>query len=162
TKPIWANLDKPQLDKIRGDSRHAIDHPINKECCLQTWDKCHPERAHCRREWGDCCRDHCQRLCEHEHCFDRDWCRHHDHCCGAWDYHHGCGHRDCESWWGRAGWRDLAGLASPGASPISIDYGSGGNVTYEGNSVNVGGQPVASREDYARSGAELATPPPPA
>ncbi|MFL5338639.1 MAG: tetratricopeptide repeat protein [Gemmataceae bacterium] len=48
-----------------------------------------------------------------------------------------------------------------GGQPSSLDYGSGGNVTYEGNTVYLVGRRVGSKADLADSAADLATVPPP-
>jgi len=48
------------------------------------------------------------------------------------------------------------------AQPISFDAGAGGNVTIEGNTVNINGRPAGSVGDFARNAADLATVPPPA
>ena len=42
------------------------------------------------------------------------------------------------------------------------DYGTGGNVTYEDNSVYINGEQVATADEFAASAAVLATVPPPA
>jgi len=48
------------------------------------------------------------------------------------------------------------------AQPASYNFGSGGNVTYEGNTVYLLERRVGSRADFADSAADLATVPPPA
>ena len=45
--------------------------------------------------------------------------------------------------------------------PVYYDYGSGGNVTYENNNVYVGGEQVATSDEFAMSAMDLATVPPP-
>ena len=48
------------------------------------------------------------------------------------------------------------------SEPIYYDYGQGGNVVYQDNSVYIDGQQVASADEFAESAAVLATVPPPA
>jgi hypothetical protein len=45
--------------------------------------------------------------------------------------------------------------------PVFYDYGTGGNVVYQDNSVYIGGEQVATASDFAESAAALATVPPP-
>lgn len=46
--------------------------------------------------------------------------------------------------------------------PVYYDYGTGGNVVYQDNSVYVGGEQIATADDYAATAMELATVAPPA
>ena len=45
--------------------------------------------------------------------------------------------------------------------PVYYDYGSEGNVTYENNNVYIGGEQVATSEEFAQSAMDLATVEPP-
>jgi hypothetical protein len=56
----------------------------------------------------------------------------------------------------------MASTGGAAAQPLSYDYAPGGNVTFEGNTVYVGGRRVGSAEDFANSAADLANSPPPA
>ncbi len=63
------------------------------------------------------------------------------------------------------GVHELLYLVAPAAvwsEPIYYDYGQGGNVVYQDNSVYIDGQQVASADEFAESAAVLATVPPPA
>lgn len=48
------------------------------------------------------------------------------------------------------------------AQPVYYDYGQGGNVVYNDNSVYINGEKVASTTEFAQSAADLATVAPPA
>ncbi len=48
------------------------------------------------------------------------------------------------------------------SQPAYYDYGTGGNVTYQDNSVYINGEQVATADEFAESAAALATVPPPA
>lgn len=48
------------------------------------------------------------------------------------------------------------------AQPVYYDYGQGGNVVYNNNSVYINGDQVATSTEFAQSAAELATVAPPA
>jgi hypothetical protein len=71
-------------------------------------------------------------------------------------------------WWSQPQWQDFSNWfawSAPAATwsePIYYDYGQGGNVVYEDNSVYIAGQQVATAEEFAQSAAALATVPPPA
>jgi len=47
------------------------------------------------------------------------------------------------------------------SEPVYYDYGTGGNVVYNDNSVYINGEEVASSTEFAQSAASLATAPPP-
>lgn len=59
-------------------------------------------------------------------------------------------------------WFSWGAAPASWSEPIYYDYGTGGNVTYEDNSVYINGQQVATADDFAASAAALATVPPPA
>src|SRR5262249_23982953 len=161
TKPSWAaDISKPELDMIHWNCQQAIHHPAHSDWCMWDWDRRHPE---CRKhwcEWDEHCRHHHHRHHEHEHCFDHTRWEHHRHDFGDWHHHRHFRDHPWAFWWGRTAWGQLQPLASGGSQqPLSYDFGGGGSVTYEGNSVYMGGRRVASAEDFARSAADLATVP---
>ncbi len=59
-------------------------------------------------------------------------------------------------------WFNWSAPASSWSQPVYYDYGTGGNVTYENNYVYVGGEQVATTDEFAQSAMALATPAPPA
>ena len=59
-------------------------------------------------------------------------------------------------------WFTWQAPATVWAQPVYYDYGQGGNVVYNNNSVYINGDQVATTTEFAQSAAELATVPPPA
>ena len=59
-------------------------------------------------------------------------------------------------------WFTWRAPATVWAEPVYYDYGQGGNVVYNDNSVYINGDQVATTTEFAQSAAELATVPPPA
>lgn len=72
------------------------------------------------------------------------------------------GYRPWGYWWGSPGWGGVnsfyGGYGGYGnwGSPYYYDYGPGGNVVYQDNSVYVDGTNVGTAEEYAQSAAALA------
>jgi hypothetical protein len=58
-------------------------------------------------------------------------------------------------------WFSWSAPAAVWSEPIYYDYGTGGNVYYEGDTVYVDGEEVGIAEDFAASAMDLATVPPP-
>ena len=59
-------------------------------------------------------------------------------------------------------WFNWSAPATVWSQPVYYDYGTGGNVVYQDNSVYINGQQVATADEFAQSAAVLATVPPPA
>ena len=85
-----------------------------------------------------------------------------------WNYGYGFGRHGWGYWWGTptfaglASWFAWTAPAAVWSEPVYYDYGQGGNVYYEDNSVYVAGQEVGSAADFAASAANLAAVEPPA
>jgi len=102
--------------------------------------------------------------------FNAGWWDTHYHAIGGWHYHYANHRYPASYWWTVPAWGALTNWFSwsttaPQAvwsQPVYYDYGSGGNVVYQDNSVYVGGTEVATAENYAASAMELATVEPPA
>jgi hypothetical protein len=79
-----------------------------------------------------------------------------------WYYQHGSRNYDWQYWWTSSSWNDLeVWLADWGmvGGPVYYDYGTGGNVTYQGGNVLVNGQIVGKSEEFSQSAGEIATVP---
>lgn len=64
--------------------------------------------------------------------------------------------------WGRVTtWFTWTAPAPVWSQPVYYDYGDGGNVIYQNNNVFIGGEQVATAEEFAMSAMDLATVPPP-
>jgi hypothetical protein len=74
---------------------------------------------------------------------------------GWWGYSPWIGNQPYGYWYGNPGWNTFANSYGWN-SPYYYDYGSGGNVAYQGNQVLVNNQPVGTASDYAQSAADLA------
>jgi hypothetical protein len=65
-------------------------------------------------------------------------------------------------WWGPCTWAGVTGWIAGAAwgtawgTPVAYDYGSGGNVVYQDNSVYVNGQQAGTADDYAQQAYDLA------
>jgi hypothetical protein len=73
---------------------------------------------------------------------------------GRWHYYrnHAANH-----WWRWATWRGVTGwIAWQWATPVYYDYGTGGNVYYQNNTVYVDGEESCTAEEYAQQAGDLA------
>ncbi len=84
------------------------------------------------------------------HAFDADWWAHHEN---GWYYPWMGGAYG----WGYTSWPMMAGFwgMSAASSPAAYDYGN--NITYQGNNVYYGAQPVATAAQYSEQASNLAT-----
>ncbi|WP_145034563.1 hypothetical protein [Caulifigura coniformis] len=96
--------------------------------------------------------------------FTNNWWNSHYDNLGGWHYGYQFSRYPSSYWWSAPQWNSLStwftwnnAPQTVWAQPVYYDYGPGGNVTYNNNTVYVGGQPIASAESYAMSAAELAT-----
>ncbi|MFO1092294.1 MAG: hypothetical protein U0992_03140 [Planctomycetaceae bacterium] len=86
---------------------------------------------------------------------------------GGWHFHFWRHSFPPRYWWGVPTWARLTPWfvwsAPPAvwAQPVYYDYGEGGNVTYVNNTVYVGGEEVATADEFAMSAMDLATVEPP-
>ncbi|MFO0948834.1 MAG: hypothetical protein U1D30_23420 [Planctomycetota bacterium] len=95
-----------------------------------------------RNEWQDRRNDWFSHNWWNNHPYPRNWYWNH-----GYPYH----------WWGWASWAGVTGfIAGAWAAPLFYDYGSGGNVVYEDNSVYVNGEDVGTQEEYAQQAMDLA------
>ncbi|MEW4562114.1 hypothetical protein AB1K70_06290 [Bremerella sp. JC770] len=88
-----------------------------------------------------------------------DWWSHNHPNLRPWYYQHDWHHHDWWYWWGGVTWGRMTAWFPYYAwgPPIYYDYGAGGNVVYQDNSVYVNGQDVGTQEQYAQSAMDLAT-----
>jgi hypothetical protein len=98
--------------------------------------------------------------------FNGNWWSTHWHSWPGWHYGWVFPNYGWNYWWSVPTWNSLSTWftwSTPAAvtQPVYYDYGTGGNVTYQDNSVYIGGQQVASASDFAQSAAALATVAPP-
>jgi hypothetical protein len=100
--------------------------------------------------------------------FTSVWWSRHPFPVGGWHFHFWRHSLPARHWWTVPTWARVTTwftwTAPPPvwAQPVYYDYGSGGNVIYQNNNVFVGGEQVATAEEFAMSAMDLATVPPPA
>jgi hypothetical protein len=95
---------------------------------------------------------------KYDHVFTPQWWKDHPNAARAhWDQHH----HPWNYWWRAATWAALAGWTAGAASasaygdPIDFDYGE--NVYYEDENVYVGGNQVATAQEYYQQASTIAT-----
>lgn len=99
--------------------------------------------------------------------FTSVWWGRHPFPVGGWHFHFWRHSLPARHWWtapawGRATtWFTWSAPPVVWAQPVFYDYGTGGNVVFQDNDVYVGGERVATAEEYAMSAMDLATIPPP-
>jgi hypothetical protein len=119
--------------------------------------------------WGDGVRHHWGHYHDCHHWFGSNWWAYHPHTLCGWHYYHNWGRYPSNYWWRVPAWGALTSwftwTSTPTVvwqQPVYYDYGAGGNVTYQDNSVYIGGEMVGTSAEFAATAANLATVPPPA
>jgi hypothetical protein len=158
-RPQWANLNVTQINNINNRWRGGIGN------CYD-WRRRYPNRSNYWRGWGNRVRTHWA-YPGYRNWFNTSWWNNHYHALCGWHYHFSRFRYPPSYWWSVPTWASLSTWFTwtrPGvvwAQPVYYDYGAGGNVVYQDNSVYIGGQQVATAADFAMSAADLATVPPP-
>jgi len=135
---------------------------------MGNWIARNPGRGLFWGNWGNGIRNNWWRFHRHNNWFGPTWWNRHFHPIGGWHYHFWRHNHPWSFWWRVPVWTNLNtwfAWSTPSgywSQPLFYDYGSGGNVTYQDNSVYIDGQPVGPMADFAASAAELATVEPPA
>jgi len=160
-RPNWVNIDNSTNVNINNRWSNAI---INNSRPGRP-SQLPATRRDYWNNWGGGVRHHWDYHRYHG-CFNGNWWHHHPYPLPAWRcpyYRHHYSY-----WWRRPTWAAFgtwfawsAAYSNTWSEPVYYDYGSGGNVVYQGDTVYVNEQPVASPEDFAMSAASLATVPPP-
>lgn len=135
---------------------------------MNQWLDRHPSRYARWNYWGSNVRQHWRYYNHHANWFGNDWWSRHRFPVGGWHYMYWNRTRPWAYWWSVptyanvVGWFNWDAPSATWSQPIYYDYGTGGNVYYEGDNVYVGDQMVGTAADFAASAAELATVQPPA
>lgn len=166
-RPGWANVGQGTLDNIQSkwQDNFRPNRPGGDQ--LANWAQNHPDRMDRWNDWANNVQDHWQNH-HHDGCFGPYWWHDHPHNYPGWHYWHRFPEYGWGYWWTVPTWGALTNWftwsapANVWSQPAYYDYGQGGNVYYEDNSVYVGGEEVSSAEDFAKSAATLATVEPPA
>ncbi len=161
--PSWA--DRPGSININNNWNTIINRGGNN---LGNWIARNPSRGLYWGNWGNSIRHNWGHYHHHNDWFGPRWWNGHYHHMGGWHYHYWNNNNRWSYWWTVPVWANLNSWftwSTPSgywSQPYYYDYGSGGNVTYQDNSVYIDGQQVGSTADFAASAAELATVQPPA
>ncbi|KLU02078.1 mu-protocadherin [Rhodopirellula islandica] len=147
----WANLDNNRVNQINNRWQNRLNNVSN-------WPAIPPHRYDHFHRWGNQVRNHC-----HYHGFGPNWWgRHPFRFCG-WHYFYSYRYYPSSYWWSTptyptvTNWFTWSAPAPSMEQPVYYDYSSEGNVTYEDNRVYIGGEEVATSEEFAQTAADLAT-----
>ncbi|WP_146576866.1 mu-protocadherin- cell-suface protein [Neorhodopirellula pilleata] len=158
-KPRWANIDNDRYHSINRRWQNQIGNAT-------TLPALNPNRYDHFHNWGNNVRDHWYGG-RYPGYFRPDWWARHQFRCSGWHYFYSYANYPYTYWWGTPTYTDVTSWFTwnaPAASwqqPAYYDYGTGGNVTYQDNSVYISGNEIASADEFAESAATLATVPAP-
>ncbi|MBX3426947.1 MAG: mu-protocadherin- cell-suface protein [Pirellulales bacterium] len=162
--PSWSN--RPGAGNVHDNWYNIVNRPGHPG--MNQWLDRHPSRYAYWNYWGSNVRQHWGHYHDHNSWFRADWWNRYPHHLGGWHYMYWNRSRGWNYWWtvptymNVVTWFNWSAPQAVWSQPIYYDYGSGGNVYYEDNSVYVNGQQIGTAEDFAASAATLATVEPPA
>ncbi|MEM1303752.1 MAG: mu-protocadherin- cell-suface protein, partial [Planctomycetota bacterium] len=159
-RPGWANIDNSTNINIRNRWNTAVTRP--------GWRNPGPTRRGYWDGWANGVRRGWVHYHRRGGWYNAAWWDRHPHARCGWHYHYWRHNYGWNYWWRVPAWGAVTSWfvwqapTTAWSEPIYYDYGSGGNVTYEENSVFIGGAEVATAEEFAQSAMDLATVEPPA
>lgn len=159
-RPSWANIDRSTNININNRWNNALTRP--------GWRAPSAARRGYWNGWADGVRHGWGSYHRYHGWFNGSWWNRHPHGLCGWHYHYWRHSRPWRYWWTVPAWTTVTGWfswqapATVWSEPVYYDYGAGGNVVYEGDTVYIGGSEVATAEDFAMSAMDLATVEPPA
>jgi hypothetical protein len=163
-RPAWVNIDRDTNIQINNRWNNAFTRPGNNN-----WWNRPANRMAYWHGWSNGVRHGWSHYGRCHNWYTRDWWRGHRHGLCGWHYHWRWGVYPPGYWWGVPTWARVTSwfiwAATPPPvwqQPVYYDYGTGGNVIYQDNSVYIGGEQVATADEFAESAAALATVEPPA
>jgi len=157
-RPGWANIDRSVNINVHNRWNNAFVNPGRAG-----WWNRPPNRLAFWAGWGLGVRNGWGHVHRHNRWFTGPWWASHRFPVGGWHFHFWRHNFPANYWWGAPSWaRTTAWFtwsAPPTvwAQPVYYDYGSEGNVTYVNNAVYVGGEQVATADEFAMSAMDLAT-----
>ena len=158
-RPNWVTINDNQFININNKWQNQVGN-------LHNWHDRHPDRLNYFDRWGNSVRDRWHH--HHHNWFGPDWWHQHRHGWCGWHYGYHFNYYNWNYWWrvptysSCVNWFTWTAPATVWTQPVYYDYGQGGNVVYQDNSVYVNNTPVATADEFAESAAVLATVPPPA
>lgn len=159
-RPGWVNIDNSTNINIHNRWNSAFDRP--------GWRVPGSDRRGYWNGWADGVRHGWGHYHDCGRWFNRSWWDRHPHGLCGWHYHYGMHSHAWGYWWTAPTWGTATNWfawRAPRAvwsEPVFYDYGAGGNVVYQDNTVYIGGAEVATAEEFAMSAMALATVAPPA
>ena len=160
-RPTWANLDRGRVTSINNRWQNQIGG-------MHNWRGVHPNRAAFWAGWGVGVHSSFRWHHRNPGCFRGNWWYGHPCRWGGWNYGYGFANRPWRFWWtvptyaACVNWFAWQAPPTVWVEPVYYDYGQGGNVVYNDNSVYINGDEVATSTEFAQSAADLATVPAPA
>jgi hypothetical protein len=164
-RPNWVNINNNTINNIHNNWAGAITRPVTRPGQRPWYSRPSYDRW---GSWGNNVRNHWHYDHWNHNWFDGNWWNNHIHTWPGWHYGWRFNNYGWNYWWTVPTWGALTNWftwtapAQVWSQPVYYDYGAGGNVTYQDNSVYIGGQQVATADEFAQSAATLATVAPPA
>jgi hypothetical protein len=162
-RPTWANIDNSTNVNIHNRWNNSFTNVNNRG-----WWNRPANRVGYWNGWGNGVRNHWGYYGRRGNWFNNSWWNNHYYPGGGWHYHYWNHNYPSNYWWTVPAWGALTSWftwsapATVWSQPVYYDYGAGGNVTYQDNSVYIGGEQIATADEFAQSAMDLATVPPPA
>jgi hypothetical protein len=157
------NINNTTINNIHNNWTNVINRPGNPG-----WYRPRPGWTNHWNQWGNNVRRNWHHNHWHNNWFRDSWWVGRWGNWGGWHYGFRWGYHPWSYWWTVPVWNNLNSWfvwGTPGAAtwqqPIYYDYGPGGNVVFQNDAVYIGGEQVASANDFAMSAATLATVEPP-
>ena len=161
-RPQWANIDRSTNINIHNRWNNAFVNPSQRG-----WWTRPPARIGFWNGWGNGVRRSWVQFRRPNPWFTAAWWNRHPFPVGGWHFHFWRHSFPARHWWtvpawGRVTtWFTWSAPPTVWSQPVYYDYGSGGNVIYQNNNVYVGGEQVATADEFAMSAMDLATVPAP-
>lgn len=161
-RPAWVNIDRSVSVTIQNRWNTAFVNPAQRG-----WWTPPPARIGFWSGWAGGVRRHWIPAHRRNIWFTSVWWSRHPFPVGGWHFHFWRHSFPARHWWTAPAWGRVTTWftwTAPSvvwAQPVFYDYGSGGNVIFQDDVVYIGGQRVATAEEFAMSAMDLATVPPP-
>jgi len=162
TRPAWVNIDNSININIHNRWNNAFTNVNHRG-----WWVPPANRIGFWRGWAGGVRGNWVFYHQHGNWFTGSWWGNHYFPIGGWHYHHWNHNRPWGFWWTFPVWNRVttwftwSAPQTVWAQPVFYDYGTGGNVTFQENNVYIGGERIATTDEFAQSAMDLATVAPP-
>jgi hypothetical protein len=159
-RPGWANISNNRYNNIGNRWQNQIGG-------MHNWVGRYPDRGRYWNNWGNGVRNSWFHRHPFGNCFRPGWWGGHRHHFCGWHYGFSFPRYGWNYWWtvptfvACRNWFTWSAPQTVWTQPVYYDYGTGGNVVYQDNSVYINGQQIATADEFAQSAMSLATVPPP-